>query len=195
MTKEEEFEKWINKINRDGIGELYQWLKTTDFFTAPASSLYHNNIEGGLLDHSINVLNILIDLYKSFKEKYNIDDINNQSIIIVALLHDLCKINQYTLEEKWTKVNGIWAKYIGWNTQDDFPLGHGNKSVYLINKFMKLTDEEAMAINFHMGAYSDDKFSCMKAFNICPLARLLNVADLASLVIEPIRDYKKEILE
>ena len=139
-----------------------EWLESTDFFTAPASTRFHGAYEGGLVEHSVNVFNRL--------------GRNDETGAIVALLHDVCKANFYTVSYRNVKNEyGVWEKVPYYTIDDKLPLGHGSKSVIIIQKFMKLTDEEIFAINFHMGDYTDANTS--KAFSMFPLAVLLHNAD------------------
>lgn len=132
-------------IHRDGIDSLMKWLDTTDFFKAPASARYHGNEPGGLCAHSLAVYKYL----KSFQENES-----DESIAISALFHDLCKANFY--KESFRNIKndeGQWIKVPSYEYNDQFPIGHGEKSMYLIMKHMQLTDEEAMSIRHHMGGY------------------------------------------
>lgn len=137
-------------IKREGMGDLLWFLDHSDFFDAPASSRHHLSVKHGLAMHSINVFNALFNLANEYALTVNTD-----SLKICALLHDLCKVNCYKNDFKNVKneKTGIWEKqpFIKWN--DDFPLGHGEKSCIMIMKYIKLTDEEIMAIRWHMLAW------------------------------------------
>jgi len=198
-TSRENFNKAITYIKREGLSDLLNWLETeTDYFLAPASTQFHGNYEGGLLDHSMFVLQFALHNF-NYVVKHNPDLENlRESIVICALFHDLCKTNYYHLEKKWTKdENGKWKDYIGYNVKDTFPIGHGEKSVYLISKFIKLTDAEALAIRWHMGAHelsvhipnSAQSYAYNEAINN-PLVRLIHCADMLSMTIEEKRDLK-----
>ena len=151
------------QINRPGADKLLEWLESTDFFTAPASTKHHGAYEGGLVRHSLNVYYALLGYYIT-RNGYS-----QESHAIVALLHDVCKADFYEMTES------------GWAVNDRLPMGHGEKSVYLIMKHMELTDDEALAIRWHMGAYDDAFRGGSKAFNIdmdrCPLIFALHQAD------------------
>jgi len=199
MTPKESFYKAIDYIkDREGIESLVKWLETeTDFFTAPASSNFHGNYEGGLLEHSINVLQFALHNFNYIvKVKPELEYLR-ESVVICSLFHDVCKTNFYSKEERWTKVNGKWKSYQGWAVKDDFPLGHGEKSIFLISKYMKLTNPEAMAIRWHMGATevsvhipaSSQAFSYNQAINH-PLVRLIHAADMLAMTIEEQKDLK-----
>lgn len=182
----DDFVKLLRTTNRDGIEELIRYLQEeTDFFTAPASAKYHGAYEGGLLMHSINVC-----------AELNLDPQSRiyspESLIVVSLLHDICKVNCYGKETKNVKENGAWVQKEVYTYQDDLPLGHGEKSLYLISKFIKLTDEEAAAIRWHMGGF-DSAFrggdrGLNAAFEKYPLAVLLHLADMKATYIVERRD-------
>ena len=182
MTEKEFFGQIVDqRIERKGISDLLFWLENeTDFFTAPASTRFHGSYEGGLVMHSIHVCQRLIQLCRA----YNIQ--NKESIAIVSLFHDVCKANFYGVEMRNRKneETGRWEKVPFYTIQDQFPAGHGEKSVMLIQRFMPLTDEEIMAINWHMG-FSDARAqgyagmnAVSAAFEKYPLALLLHFADM-----------------
>ena len=137
----------LKKVNRDGIDRLIEFLEKTDFFTAPASTKFHSNYEGGLADHSLNV-------YKELKELTN-GQWPEESIIIIGILHDICKVNNYKVEmrNKKNPDTGVWYQEPYYTTDDMMPLGHGEKSVMLISEFIRLTKEELYSIRWHMGGY------------------------------------------
>lgn len=150
-------------IHREGIYKLLAWLEKSDFFTAPASTRYHGAYEGGLVEHSLNVYEQLVNGNPT------------ETTAIVSLLHDLCKTDYYTVSTRNVKENGVWVQKPYYTVDDKFPYGHGEKSVFMIERFMRLTNEEAFAIRFHMGEYSDPNTG--KAFEKYPLALLLHQAD------------------
>lgn len=155
-----------NLTGRPGASDFLAWLSDTDFFTAPASSKYHLARPGGLVEHSVNVYLWLRQLMCD-----NETDWNDESVTICGLLHDVCKANIYK----------PGAKDQSYTISDEFPYGHGEKSVYLIQKHMALTDEEAQAIRFHMGSWQDgDKANASATFKTNPLAFWLHVADEAA---------------
>jgi len=179
---EKEFEKMFkDKIKRDGAKELYEYLKTTDFFTSPASTKYHGNFEGGLVQHCVKVYNRFARLVEC---EYGKDYLkkHDESIAIIALLHDLCKIGTYKTDYRNVKNDqGVWEKRPYYAYDDNLPYGHGEKSVYIISGFMKLTREEAMAINWHMGGFdarAKDNSTINRAFAAFPLAVLFHAADI-----------------
>jgi len=198
MTYKENFDKAILYIKRDGINELVTWLHETDYFVAPASSTFHGNYDGGLLEHNLNVLQFALHNFNYIvKQKPDLEYLR-ESVVICALFHDLCKVNTYVKQEKWKKDDqNKWVSYIGWSVDDKFPLGHGEKSVYLVSKYLQLTDAEAMAIRWHMGAYepsvnivSSPQSYAYYAALTHPLVRLIHCADMLSLSIEEHINHK-----
>lgn len=172
-------------IKREGLEEFIAWLESTDFFTAPASTRYHSAYTGGLCEHSINVFLSYEKLFSADKS----DDCLRESYTLVTLLHDICKADFYTVELRNRKVNNQWEKYEAFAVKDQFPMGHGEKSLYLVNKFMKLTDEEALAIRWHMGGFDDavkgGSYSQSQAFDMSTLAVKVHMSDLnASYLLE-----------
>lgn len=190
LTKyKEKYITMLRDTEREGIDSLIYWLENeTDFFTAPASSKTHGAYEGGLLVHSMSVCSIL----KNFSK--NIPDVREDSIIITALLHDICKVNFYTKGVRNVKIPGErrWEEVEVYNIEDTFPFGHGEKSVYLAMKYIQLTDEEALAIRWHMSGYDDaarsyaSGMSQSAAYRKYPLAAALAIADMYdTYIIEP----------
>lgn len=173
--------KFINLLKetkRDGIENLLEFLEKTDFYTAPASTKFHNSFEGGLLQHSLNVYEALQTLVGN---KWNEDTIR-----IVALLHDICKVNLYKVDYRNKKdETGQWVKEPYYTTDDLMPLGHGEKSVMIISEFIKLTKEELYAIRWHMGGYEpkENYNYIAKAYEKYPLAVYTHMADLMATYI------------
>lgn len=191
MSLKEEFvEIYKNNITRDGADKLLEYLTSSksDFFTAPASTRYHGAYEGGLLEHSLNVYHCLVDYLsrERVKETYKLNP-SAESVALIALLHDVCKVNFYKVDYRNAKnEQGVWEKVPYYTIDDTLPYGHGEKSVYIISGYMRLTREEAFAIRYHMGFSGiEDKNSIGKAFEMFPLAFALSVADMeASYFIE-----------
>lgn len=208
MTKTEmwkaEFERiWRSSILREGADEMLAWLETTDFFTAPASSKYHLAEEGGLCHHCINVYERLkMMLQMEYKDNIPYSD---ESIAIVALNHDDCKVDFYlpgwknqktydsekvAMAERWQVKHDaagdfIWETIPNYQINEKFVFGHGEKSVYLVMQHMKLTDEEAQAIRYHMSGWAEGEAKeASKVFEKNPLAFWLHVADEASTFID-----------
>ena len=181
MTNKEELLQIYNEyVKCQGSQEFLDWLLKTDFFTAPASTKYHGACEGGLLLHSLNV-------YKTLRERYFEEGKDSEeSFAICALLHDLCKAQFYKVSTRNVKndVTGQWEKVPYYTVEDAFPYGHGEKSVFLIERFMRLKTSEAMAIRWHMGGFDDSarggSFAISLAYEKYPLAVKLHLADLES---------------
>lgn len=161
-------------INRDGIDALLEWLEKSDFYKAPASTKHHGAYTGGLLEHSLNVYDVLKNYYELYSD---MTEICEQSIAVSALFHDLCKVNFYKEDTRNVKENGVWVAKPCYAINEKFVYGgHGSKSVFLIERFMKLSMDEAVAINCHMGAWDGDK-NVGRAYEQLPLAFLLHIAD------------------
>lgn len=166
-------------IKRKGIENLLGWLEKSDFFTAPASTKFHGNYTGGLLEHSLNVYDCLVRIVKEF----NINCLD-ESMAIVALFHDLCKANFYTTTSRNYKdeKTGQWLKKDVYIIDDKMPLGHGEKSCLILQSFMPLKLEELLAIRWHMGGFDSavkgGDFSINKAFDMYKLVSALHIADL-----------------
>ena len=170
-------------IKREGADKFLEYLtgSASDFFTAPASTRYHGAYAGGLAEHSVNVYRCL----KSYLERERVQEVyglqySDETIALVALLHDVCKIGCYKTSTRNVKdENGVWQKVPYFQFDDPLPYGHGEKSVYIISGFMRLSREEAFAIRFHMGfSGNEDKNSVGKALEKFPLAFALSVADM-----------------
>lgn len=171
----EEFKDIVAKnIHRDGIDDLMSWIGSTDFYIAPSSTRYHGAEPGGLVAHSIAV-------YKRLKAKQ--EDEDDETIAIAALFHDLCKCNFYkpSFRNVKNEVTGKWERVSCYEIEDSYPLGHGEKSMFIIMNFMKLTDDEAMAVRWHMGfsavEQQFEKPSMTKAMQMYKLVLKLQVAD------------------
>ncbi len=188
--QKEFIEIYNTNIKREGSQKLLEWLQSTDFFTAPASTKFHSNIEGGLCLHSINA-------YKRFKkiiqDEYGAEYsnvISDESIAIIGLLHDVCKANFYSMEYRNVKVDGAWVQKPYYAVDEDLPYGHGEKSVYIINGFIKLTREEALAINWHMGGFDarvkGGSFSFSQAYYKYPVSVLFHVADVLTTYLDEV---------
>ena len=182
-TREEFIETYRQYIRRDGSEELLDYLMNkSDFFSAPASARFHGSYVGGLCDHSMNVFHCLCDYLSRprVKEVYGLD-YDMESIAIVSLLHDLCKVGCYKAGTRNVKneVTGQWEKVPTFFYEDKLPYGHGEKSVYIISGFMRLTREEAMAIRWHMGfSGTEDERTVGQALQQYPLAFALATADM-----------------
>lgn len=184
MTNRERFISIYNeKIHRDGSEKLLDYLKgpQCDFFKAPASTRFHGSYEGGLLEHSLNVYDCLTSYLArpEAKERFNLD-YSDETVAIVSLLHDICKTNVYKVGYRNTKdESGQWIKVPRYEFEDKLPYGHGEKSVYIISGFMRLSRDEAFAIRYHMGfSGEENKNTVGNALDMFPLALALNIADM-----------------
>lgn len=182
MNNVEKFIEIYNScIKREGADRLLEYIKEkTDFFSAPASTRFHGAYEGGLLEHSLNVYECLCDFVSRprFRDKYGFK-FEDETLAIAALLHDICKTNFYKTEMRNVKKNGVWEAVPYYTIEDTLPYGHGEKSVYIISGFMKLTRDEAFAIRYHMGfSGNEDANQVGKALEMFPLAFALCVADM-----------------
>ena len=180
MGYREEFcDIWRREVSRPGADRLLEWLSSTDFFKAPASTRFHGACEEGLVMHSLNVYHALMDRF--FEEGDN-----PESMAICGLLHDLCKANYYKTGSRNVKneATGQWEKVPIFMVEDQFPYGHGEKSVYLIDRFIRLKPAEAVAIRWHMGGFDDAaRGGCRaisEAYDAYPLAVKLHLADLTA---------------
>lgn len=169
---------YAQHITREGADKLLAWLQTTDFFTAPASSKFHCACEGGLVQHSVNVYEVMME--KHFVEGED----NAESFAICALLHDLCKAQFYKVASRNVKneKTNQWEKVAYYSIEDIFPYGHGEKSVFLIERFLRMNTGEAMAVRWHMGGFDDTAkaggFSISQAYDRYPIAVKLHLSDL-----------------
>ena len=190
MSKERFIEIYNQHIKREGADKLLAYLcDNSDFFTAPASARFHSSYTGGLCRHSLNVYECLADYMarERVKNRYNLNA-SDETIAIVSLLHDLCKINTYKPSIRNVKdESGVWRQVPSFSYDDKLPYGHGEKSVYIISGYMKLTREEAFAIRYHMGfSGNEDKGNVGSAFEMFPLAFALSTADMeATYFMEP----------
>jgi len=174
MTTKEKILSELARVNRDGMPELIEYLKRTDYFTAPASAKYHLSVPGGLAKHSWHV-------YEKLHQKNNEYhlDLCVDTVRICGLLHDLCKVGLYVPEKKNRKVNGKWISENGWGYDEHMPLGHGEKSVIVLQKFIKLTDNEIYMIRWHMGGFvgESDARALSAACGKCPAIVAMHTAD------------------
>lgn len=176
----EKFLELLKTVNREGINDLIEFIQKTDFFKAPASTRFHGDYEGGLVEHSLKVYEIL-----KHKVETNIEPIkvSDESLIIIALLHDLCKANFYKVDYRNAKnALGVWEKVPYYTIDDTIPYGHGEKSVMMITEYMKLTPEEKYCIRWHMGfTEPKEQYTTIGvAYKKYPLALLVHEADLES---------------
>ena len=166
----EEFIGLLKQINREGMDKLIEFIERSDFFEAPASTRFHGSFKGGLLEHSMKVYEIL---------KTKTED--SDSVKIIALLHDICKVNYYKTDYRNAKnEQGVWEKVPYYTVDDLIPYGHGEKSVMMISEFIKLTPEERYAIRWHMGFTEPKELytTLGQAYKKYPIALLVHEADL-----------------
>ena len=188
----EKFEQLLTSVKRDGIDKLLAYIRKSDFYRAPASTRFHSCHEGGLLEHTLNVYDCLIAKKNNPVWKQVLEEIGDESLILVALLHDICKTNFYAVEMKNKKVysesgkkidsNGRydWVSVPGYTVDDKLAYGHGEGSVYIVSSYIRLTRTEAMAIRWHM-LWSEPKElynSVGNATRMHPLIIALNSADM-----------------
>ena len=178
-----EFENLLGQVKREGMDNLISFIKKSDFYTAPASTRYHSNFKGGLLIHSLNVYDRLCQKLQNDEAWFkNGKTYSDETLIIVALLHDICKTFFYkeTTRNQKNDETGKWEKVPYYTVEDKFPFGHGEKSVFMIERYIKLTKEEAMAIRWHMGfTEPKENWNCISAaIAQYPLVLALHLADL-----------------
>ena len=185
-AQKEEFISLLRKTEREGIENLIDYLENkSDFFTAPAASKFHNNFEGGLCEHSLNV-------YRNFKSLLELKNIelDEKSVIITALLHDLCKCNYYIKEERNRKVDGVWESYLQWTTNKSpaIPLPHASRSIRMIKSYIPLKYVEEIIIFYHMGPFGGEDYEYRNmmqlAFEKNPASLLFYLADTMSSYID-----------
>ena len=170
----------LKSTERPGMDRLIDWMENkSDFFTAPASTKYHLHCKGGLARHSLNV-------YERLKAKVDsgLLELKEDTVIITALLHDVCKANFYAVQKRNRKIEGQWVEVEEWGIDEKLPIGHGEKSCYIVQTFMRITPEEFAMIRFHMGRESEsfnDYFS--KAAAVFPGVAAIHTADLESAFI------------
>lgn len=184
----ERFEELLMSVDRDGMDKLIDFIRKSDFYTAPASTRFHGAKEGGLLEHSLNVYTCMQSkAYNPIWDEY-LKDIDDGSLIIMCLLHDLCKTYYYTIEMRNKKnEQGQWVQVPFYSTDDKIPYGHGEKSVMMIEEYIKLKPIERYAIRWHMGAYEPKELwgTLSDAMNKYPLVLAIHEADMeASYLME-----------
>lgn len=181
-------------ISRDGLESLLAYLEKGDFYTAPTSTKFHLNEPGGLCLHSLNVFHTAMALYEHVLKPAvesgcsPFDSLPAvESVAVSTLFHDLCKIGLYHETKKFTKdENDRWVAYQGYNIEDAFPFGHGEKSAFLVERFMRLKSEELLAIRWHMGMFdmgeqgSSQRYTFYRALELSPLVSLVHNADMLS---------------
>lgn len=181
-------------ICREGLDGVLSYLDNTDFYTAPSSTQFHLNEDGGLCLHSINVFETAMKLYESVAKPAIVsgsspfsDTVSEESIAIATLFHDLCKTKLYHKAQRWKKdENGRWQSYDGYEIKDEFPYGHGEKSCLILSWYMRLKSEELLAIRWHMGMFdigengTSQRYAFRGALEKSPLVSLVHAADFLS---------------
>ena len=192
MDNKEKFLNLAKSVHRDGMNKLIEYVEKSDFFTAPASTRFHGSVPGGLLIHSLNVYELFVQKCESPVFKNSIGDLPEESKIIMALFHDLCKTYFYTTELRNKKIYSDsgskvdeqgrydWKSVPSYTVKDLVPYGHGEKSVMMIENYIKLTNVERYAIRWHMG-YTEPKENwntLSAAMEKYPVILALHEADL-----------------
>lgn len=190
-AKDKFIEIFTKNITREGANDLLEFLKKTDFFVAPASTQFHNAFEGGLCEHSINVYNRFLNAVKNEYGKDYTKVVSNETIAICGLLHDICKVDTFKTDVRNKKVDGNWVQVPFYTVEDSLPYGHGEKSVYIISGFIKLSREEAMIINWHMGGFDarvrGGCFGLSEAYYKYPLACIFHTCDMLATYLDETR--------
>ena len=173
----------LHKVRRSGIDDLIAWLEASSFFDMPASTRFHGNYEGGLAEHSLNVYKSLIQLRALYQKQFGSGSMPIESVIIASLCHDFCKIDYYKKDFRNVKnmETGEWEKKEIYTYSDVWGMGHGECSVFLVQNFIRLTEEEILAIRWHMGPYDSAVKGGDRSINTAeektPLVALLHMAD------------------
>lgn len=169
----------LSRVKREGIDNLLAYLDESGFYNCPASQYFHANHPGGLAYHSYNLCKIALAYVKLHKL-----NISEESVIISAICHDLCKIGNYKLETKWQKDrNNKWESYLTYGNNNISSVQHGPQSALIAARFIRLTPEEEQAICWHMGAYGQsdaDNRAMGNAMKDNPLVLIIQQADMAS---------------
>lgn len=160
------------------------WLSSTDFYIAPASTAYHDSEPRGLIRHTLKVVNKMVELLSL----PTFEKVNYYEAILTALVHDWCKIDFYEQYMRNVKddTTGVWNKVSSYKCKgSSFPFGHGVTSLFIAQKFFKLTTEQALAIRWHMGEYNlaeNERYDLMDANEKYPMVLLLQFADRLSII-------------
>lgn len=186
--KEEFLNIFKEHITREGNDKLLEWIQKSDYFTAPASTRFHSAHEGGLCEHSVKTYYRFIQNLDMEYDGMWEDKISHESVAIIALLHDVCKVDYYKIDYRNVKKDGVWESVPYFTVEDKLPYGHGEKSVYILSAFMKLTRDEAMAINWHMGGYDQrvlgGSYALSSVFYKYPLSLLFHIADVQATYLD-----------
>ncbi len=200
------FEAEMGRVHRPGVDKLLAYIRKSDFYTAPASTKYHLSCEGGLLQHSLNVLDALEAMLACEGDKWSyrvagkaVCTIPDESVVIIALLHDICKTYFYATSTRNVKneQTGQWEKVPFYTISDRMPLGHGAKSAMIVKQYMELTTPELYAIWHHMGfnGHFENDTAVGQSIEMHPIVLALHTADMmASRIMEADRDNKPAFL-
>lgn len=188
LCKKEYIDIYNKYIKRDGAEALLEYLQKSDFFVAPASTQFHSAYEGGLCEHSLKVFKRFLNAVKNeYGENFE-EKVSMETIAICSLLHDVCKIDMFKVDYRNKKVDNNWVQVPYYTVEDGLPYGHGEKSVYILSGFMRLTREEAMIINWHMGGFDarvkGGSYSLSDAFYKFPLAVIFHTCDMLSTYLD-----------
>lgn len=187
-NKQKFLEIFRANVHREGSEDFLTWLEKSDFFESPASTKFHSNVPGGLCFHTLNVFDRFTrNLAMQYGENWQ-DTVSLESATIMSLLHDICKVDCYKVELRNVKVDVEWVKQPYYAYDESLPYGHGEKSVYIISSFFKLSREEAMAINWHMGGFDQrvlgGSYALSNAYYQYPVAVLLHVSDVEATYLD-----------
>ena len=183
-NKEKFIKIFTENVTREGSKELLEWLEKSTFFTDPSAKSHHGNFDGGLCDHSLKVYYALKDFVKMYKSQFPEYEISEESIAVIALLHDLCKVGLYKKGFRNVKNDstGQWEKKETYEYDDKLGMGHGEGSVYIIQTFMKINRCEALSIRHHMSAYDAAFKGGDNSINVAksqfPMVTLISMADI-----------------
>ena len=187
-AEKEEFLQLLRSTKRDGVEEVIEDLESLGFFTAPASAGHHLNTEGGLVRHSLNTCRAALAIWESMKalEPSLENEVKRDSIVIATLLHDVCKSDIYKRTVKKRKnALGMWEDSEGYKVSyKNFPMGHGEKSLVLVLcSGLDLSDDEMLAIRWHMGAWgvNQNSYEDVRSFDtaqkLYPIVAIVHAAD------------------
>lgn len=199
LSASEIFEHLLLQTERPGIESLIDWCRSSDYYSSPASTKYHGSYDGGLIDHCLTVYDNLYNVYQFTKQLYpGVPEIPIDSIIIAALLHDICKVNTYVHGTRNVKneETGQWEKIDVYNRSPMFSMGHGGKSVFIAQQFIQLTPQEAQAIYWHMGGFDLSNYNTAneltQSFEENLLAFLLHQADMLAMYVTENQNYQED---
>ena len=188
LVKKEFIDTFLAYIHRDGADKLLDYLQNSDFFTAPASARFFLAETGGLCQHSPNVFKRLKNLVRNELGDGYASVYSDETLAICGLLHDVCKVNYYVTEYRNVKEENEWVKKPFFKVEEKFPYGHGEKSVFIVSQYIKLTAEEAIAINWHMGGFDErvkgGSYALSDALAKYKLVLLLHIADLQATYLD-----------